>query len=172
MSTEGILVRPATEGDLPAIQRIYNHAILNTVATWDLEPWPDERRLAWFEEHSGDRSQPVLVAELEGEIAGFAYLSEYRPKVGYRHTREDTVYIDERFHRRGVGRALLHALIEDARHLEVHVLLAVIEASNEASIALHREAGFVVAGHMHQTGRKFGRWLDSMIMELHLPFEP
>lgn len=172
MSADGILVRPATEGDLPAIQRIYNHAILTTVATWDVEPWPDERRRAWFEEHAGDPSQPVLVAELEGEVGGFAYLSEYRPKVGYRHTREDTVYIDERFHRRGVGRALLGALIEEAGHLEVHVLLAVIEASNAASIALHREFGFVIAGHMHETGRKFDRWLDSIVMELRLPFEP
>ena len=168
-------VRPAVETDLDAIQRIYNHEILTGTATWDLEPWTDDVRRDWLLEHAADPSIPVVVAEVvggQGEIAGFAYLSIYRAKAGYRYTRETSVYVDARFHRAGVGRALMQAQLASARALALHSLMAVIEAANEASIALHAGFDFERVALKREVGRKFGRWLDSVEMELLLPIEP
>lgn len=162
------VIRPATHADLPAILRIYNDAIRDTTATWDEAPWTMAQREAWWEQHMADRGSPVLAAEAGGELAGFAYLSVYRPKTGYRFTREDTIYLDPRFHGQGIGRQLLAALVDRARVLKLHALIAIIEASNEASIALHRGAGFEVVGHEREVGFKFGRWLDLVTMELLL----
>lgn len=165
-------VRPVRESDLEAIQRIYNHEILTGTATWDLQPWSDEQRREWLHEHAADPSIPVVVAEVEGEVAGFAYLSIYRAKAGYRYARETSVYVDERFHRAGVGRALMEVQLAAARALGLHALLAVIEAANEASIRLHAGLGFERVALKREVGRKFGRWLDSVEMELLLPLEP
>ena len=160
-------IRPAERDDLPAINAIYNEEIRTGVATWDYEPWTIEARERWFSEH--DPLEPVLVAEVDGEIAGFAYLSWYRPKAGYRYTRENTVYIDAAYHRRGLGARLLEALIEQARARRIRALIAQIETSNEASIALHERYGFVRLGVERQVGYKFGRWLDAQPMQLLLP---
>ena len=160
-------IRPATEADLDAIDDIYNDAILNTTATWDEEPWTPARRLAWFKEH--DASTPVLVADLEGRVAGFAYLSHYRPKIGYRFTREDTIYIHREFRGRGFGARLLSVLVDAAREIGIHCLIAAIAGENEPSIALHRRLGFTVAGTQKECGIKFGRWLDLTEMTLLLP---
>jgi phosphinothricin acetyltransferase len=165
-------VRPVAEADLDALQRIYNHEILTGTATWDVEPWSDEQRREWLREHAADPSIPVVVAEVEGEVAGFAYLSIYRAKVGYRYTRETSVYVDPRFHRAGAGRALMEVQLANARAIGLHALMAVIEATNEASIALHAGLGFERVALKRQVGRKFGRWLDSVEMELLLPLEP
>lgn len=165
-------IRPALDRDLEAINRVYNDEILHRTNTWELEPWPIERRREWFIEHESDPTLTVLVAEVEGECAGFAYLSLYRPRAGYRYTRESTVYVDLRYHRMGIGRALMEALLEVARAQPVRALLAVIEASNVASIELHRVLGYEQDAVRRQVGRKFGRWLDSVEMELLLPFEP
>ena len=165
-------IRPAAIGDLPALQRIYNHEILHGTATWDIEPWTDAQRAAWLEEHAADRTLSVVVADLDGEVAGFAYFSIYRGKVGYRYTRETSVYVDDRFHRRGVGRALMRSQLETARVVGLHALMAVIEASNAASIELHATLGFERVSRKREVGRKFGRWLDSVEMELLLPLEP
>jgi phosphinothricin acetyltransferase len=163
------VVRDATAADLPRINAIYNDAIATTVATWDEDPWPIERRQAWWDEHAADPTTPVLVASLPGEpVAGFAYLSWYRPKAGYRFTREDTVYIDPGYHGRGIGRALLAELVTRARRDGMHALVAIIEASNTASISLHARLGFRVAGREPEVGRKFGRWLDLVTMVMLL----
>jgi phosphinothricin acetyltransferase len=163
------IVRDATAADLPRIHAIYNEAILTTTATWDEEPWPFEQRQEWWREHQADPTTPVLVAEVDGEVAGFSYLSWYRKKSGYRFTREDTVYIDPAYHRRGLGRALMAPLIDRARGLGLHVVIASIEASNDASIALHRSLGFELVGREREVGFKFGRWLDSVYMQVILP---
>lgn len=165
---EGVCIRPAVRADLPGIHAIYNDAILNTTATWDEEPWPFERREAWWAEHEADPTTPVLVADANGTVAGFSCLSWYRPKRGYRFTREDTIYVHPDWQGRGLGRALLSALIERARELGLHVLLAVIEATNEPSIRLHASLGFEVVGTERETGFKFGRWLDATTMQLTL----
>jgi L-amino acid N-acyltransferase YncA len=167
-----VRIRPALEPDLGAINRIYNDEILHRTNTWELEPWPIERRQEWFAEHEADPTLTVLAADVDGECVGFAYLSLYRPRAGYRYTRESTVYVDLAFHRRGVGRALMTELLLIAHEQPVRALLAVIEASNIASIELHRAFGYEQNAVRKQVGRKFGRWLDSVEMELVLPFEP
>ncbi|MFA7248219.1 MAG: N-acetyltransferase family protein [Dehalococcoidia bacterium] len=171
MSNEPI-IRPATEADLPAINAIYNREIVEGIATWDTDPWSAEQRLEWFREHS----QPgtvALVADLPGtpagEVAGFGYLSIYKTRAGYRFTREDTLYVRPEFQRLGVGRALLDALLTEARSRDVHAVIARIEESNEASIALHRELGFDVTGHERHTGYKFGEWRSLVQMQILLP---
>ncbi|MFQ5380670.1 MAG: GNAT family N-acetyltransferase [Dehalococcoidia bacterium] len=161
-----VSIRPATEADLGAIDEIYNDAILTTTATWDEVPWTPEQRLAWF--LALDASMPVLVAETGGRIAGFAYLSLYRTKVGYRFTREDTIYIHGDFRGQGIGTQLLGALVARARELGLHCLIAAIAGENEPSIALHRRLGFTVAGTKKECGIKFGRWLDLTEMTLIL----
>ena len=160
------LVRPAAAGDLQRIHDIYNDAVLTGTATWDLDPWTMAQRMTWWEEHCADASMPVVVAEHDARVIGFACLSKYRPKPGYRFTREDTVYVEPDFHGRGVGRALLTPIIAGAAAHGTHAILALIEASNEASIALHRSFGFELAGLQREIGFKFDRWLDLVTMEL------
>ena len=159
-------VRPATTDDLPAIQRIYNDEILAGVATWDEEPWTMERRKAWFAEH--DASQPVLVAECDGQVAGFACLTKMSQKSGWRFTREDTIYLAPEFRGRGIGRVLLTALIEEARRVGIHVVVASITTENEVSIHLHRSLGFEVVGTLREAGLKFGHRLDTCYLQLTL----
>ena len=163
---DGLVVRHAVASDLDAINRIYNHEVLHGTATWDEDPWSVEQRRAWFEQH--DQSTPVLIAEVAGSVVGFAYLSHYRPKAGYRFTRENTVYVEEGYRGRGVGRRLLEALLDEARRDGVHAVIAVIEAENAVSIRLHERLGFELIGTGREVGFKFGRWLDSVYMELLL----
>lgn len=160
-------VRPATPADLPVLNAIYNEEIRTGVATWDYDPWTLEARERWFEDR--DAAEPVLVAEADGVVAGFGYLSWYRGKIGYQYTREDTLYIAPAFQRRGIGALLLGGLIEQARSGHIRALIAQIEATNEASILLHERYGFVRLGVERQVGYKFGRWLDALPMQLLLP---
>ncbi len=160
-----VLIRDARADDLPAIQRIYNREILEGVATWDDWPWSDARRRAWFEQQ---RDEVTIVAVGPDSVVGFAYLSPYRPRFGYRFTREVTFYVDPAFQRRGVGRRLLAALVERARARNLHALIAWIEAGNEASRALVRSLGFEEVGRERETGYKDGRWLDGIDAQLLL----
>jgi phosphinothricin acetyltransferase len=152
--------------DLPAILRIYNDAIRDGTATWDEEPWTMEQREAWFASH--DDASPVLVAECEGEVCGFAYLSLMSAKSGWRFTREDTIYIDPGFQGRRIGRLLLTALLDRARELDLRLIVASITWDNAASIALHRSLGFETMGTLHNAGFKFGKWLDTTYLQLDL----
>ena len=149
--------------DLPAIHRIYNHEILTGTATWDEEPWTMEHRRAWFAEH--DASTPVLVAECDGVVAGFAYLSKMSQKSGWRFTRENTIYIDEAFRGRGIGKVLLTALLDEARRIGMHLVVAAISSENAVSIELHRGLGYSMVGTMNEAGLKFGRWLGATYMQ-------
>ena len=161
-----VSIRTATEDDLAAILAIYNEAILTGVATWDEEPWTMAQRRAWWDAH--DETQPVLVAEVEGEVAGFAYLTKMSAKSGWRFTREDTIYVDERLQGRGIGRLLLSALLGRARELGLRLIVASITSENAASLAMHEKLGFSVVGTLHNAGFKFGRWLDTTEMQLDL----
>jgi len=167
-STHGIVIRPATEADLPAINAIYNREILDGVATWDTEPWSDAQRLDWLEEHRRPGALAIVADLPEAPVAAFAYLSYYKTRLGYRFTREDVLYVRPEFHRRGVGRALLAALLDEARRLEVHAVLARIEATNDASIALHHALGFEVVGEEREAGHKFGAWRSLTVMQIVL----
>ena len=167
-TTTTATVRAATEADLSAINAIYNREVADGVATWDTQPWSDEQRLAWFNEHRM-AGAAALVAEVDGTVVGYADLSFYKTRGGYRFTREDTVYIAPDYQRQGIGRALLEALLSEARSYMVHAVIARIEATNEASIELHRALGFEVTGEERGTGYKFGEWRDLVQMQIVLP---
>ncbi|MGD9934084.1 MAG: N-acetyltransferase family protein [Dehalococcoidia bacterium] len=166
---EDALIRHARESDLQRIHEIYNDAVLTTTATWDYEPWPWETRLAWWREHEADPTCPVFVSEVGAEVAGFAYLSWFRSKIGYRFTREDTIYIDPAYQGMGLARPLLSRALEAARGDGMRTVLGVIEASNERSIRLHEGLGFVETARLPATGFKFGRWLDCVYLQLTFP---
>jgi len=159
-------IRPAVESDLDAINALYNREVLEGVATWELDEWPAERRAAWF--HARDAEEPVLVAECDGRLAGFAYLTRYRGRRGYRFTRENTVFVDPDFQRQGVGRLLLGAIIEAARALGLRTILAFIDADNAGSIALHRAFGYEQIGLEAETGYKFEAWRSALELQLML----
>lgn len=161
-----IVVRPAVEGDLTAMNAIYNREVVEGVATWELEQWPLERRQEWFA--ARDEEEPVLVAEIDGAVIGFSYLTKYRGRLGYRFTRENTVFVDPAYQRRGVGRLLLSALIERGRGLGLHTLLAFIDEENDGSIELHRALGYQVVGRERETGHKFDQWRSSVELQLML----
>ena len=158
-----VLIRDARADDLPAIQRILNREIVEELANWDEWPWSDARRREWFEQH---RDEVMIVAVGPHSVVGFAYLSPYRGKSGYRFTRECSVYVEPASHRSGVGQRLLRELIERARDRNLHALVGWIEAGNEASRALARAFGFEEVGYERETGYKHGRWLDTV--EVHL----
>jgi L-amino acid N-acyltransferase YncA len=157
-------IRDATEADLPRILEIANHAIAHTTADWSSAPTTLEARLAWVNERQA-RGFPVLVADEAGEVIGFTSFAEFRPREGYRHTVEHSVYVHLDVQGRGVGRILLTALIAHARQRGVHVMIGAIEAGNAASVALHKWAGFEEAGVLREVGWKFGRWLDLLFMQ-------
>lgn len=159
-------IRPATPADAPAISAIYNHSVLHSTATYQEVPESDADRRAWITTHGP--AHPVLVAEIDGQVAGWASLSPFHSRSAFRHTVESSVYIAETFHRRGLARALMLDLITRAHTAGHHVMLAIISADQTASIALHESLGFHHAGHLHEVGRKFNRWLDLVTMELRL----
>lgn len=153
-------VRAASEADLPRIHAIYNDAVLTTTATWDYEPWPWQQRQDWWHEHEADHTLPVFVATVAGEVAGFSYLSHFRSKIGYRFTREDTVYVDPSLHRTGLGTSLVAAVIEAARKDGMRAIIGGIVSTNDGSLRLHERMGFVEVARMPAVGYKFEQWLE------------
>jgi L-amino acid N-acyltransferase len=160
-------IRDALHADAAGILPIYNHAALNTTAIWNDNPSDLAQREAWLADRRA-RGYPVLVAEAAGTILGFAAFGDYRPFDGYRHTVENSVYVGAATQGKGIGRALLTALIQRARTLDKHVMVAAIESSNAASIRLHASLDFEEVARMPQVGCKFGRWLDLVIMQRFL----
>lgn len=160
-------IRDALHADAAGILPIYNHAALNTTAIWNDNPSDLAQREAWLADRRA-RGYPVLVAEAAGTIVGFAGFGDFRPFDGYRHTVENSVYVDPAAHGKGIGRALLTALIPRARTLGKHVMVAGIESSNTVSIRLHASLGFEEVARMPQVGCKFGRWLDLVLMQRRL----
>jgi phosphinothricin acetyltransferase len=161
-------IRPATLADVPAITRIYGHAVKTGTASFELAP-PSETDMAARMTAILAGKFPYVVAEAEGRIAGYAYASLYRTRPAYRFTVENSVYIDPAMHRRGIGKALLLHLIEACTALGFRQMIAVIGDSNQAaSIGLHKACGFADAGNLRNIGWKFGRWLDTPLMQLAL----
>lgn len=163
-----ITVRPATHDDLPAILEIYNDAVLNTTATYDYEPRTLEHRLAWFEEHARVNFPIFVAVDAMGRIVGWSSLSRYHDRKGFQFTSENSIYVAADQRGQGIGKLLLPPLIEAARALGLHVIIAAIDASNPASLRLHAQFGFVEVGHFQEVGFKFGRWLDVVYMQLKL----
>ncbi|MFE6864563.1 GNAT family N-acetyltransferase [Nocardia sp. NPDC057668] len=162
-----MLVRDARVSDLPQILAIHNTAIAETTAIWDTELADLAEREAWFAARTAARC-PILVAEIDGSIAGYASYGQFRPKSGYRYSVENSVYVADRFHRRGVAKALMTELLVRAEQGGVHAMIAVIEASNLTSVALHEKFGFEIVGRLPEVGHKFGRWMDLTLMQLLL----
>jgi phosphinothricin acetyltransferase len=157
-------IRDATEADLPAILAIFNHAIVHTTAVWTLTPVTLDNRRAWLRDRTA-QGFPVLVAEADGDVAGFASYGVFRAFEGFRHTVEHSVYVRENARGHGIGRMLLNALVDHAEAHDIHVMIGAIDAENSASVALHKSSGFVEAGVLRESGRKFGRWLDMLSMQ-------
>ena len=158
-------IRPATPADIPAITRIYEHAVRHGTASFELEP-PDEAEMGRRMRALLDGGFPYLAAEADGELLGYAYAGHYRTRPAYRFTVEDSIYIAPQAQRRGVGRALLDRLIVESERRGFRQMLAVIgDSAQVASIELHRAAGFRMVGTFENVGFKFGRWLDSVMMQ-------
>lgn len=158
------IVRAATEHDVPAIADILNEAIVHTLATWMHRPFSLEDRYEWF---SVRRAQdfPILVADVDGTVAGYSTFGPFRAYDGYARTVEHSVYIHKDFRRRGLGRALMLPLIEAGRARGDHVMVGAIGLPNDASVALHAELGFVEVGRMPEVGWKFDAWRDLLLMQ-------
>ena len=162
-----MLIRLATEQDLPAMLDIYNDIIANTTAVWHYEPHTLQMRTEWFEQRQ-QQGFPIFVAEEAGKVLGFSTFGSFRPWPGYSKTVENSVYVAADSRGKGVAKLLLPPLIEAARQLGIHAIVAGIDAENEISIALHKKFGFVEVAHFKEVGWKFGRWLDLKFLELVL----
>jgi L-amino acid N-acyltransferase YncA len=152
-------IRPASTADLSGAGSIYDEQVRTGISTFDLEPPP----LAYWEHHlsSKEPGDHFLVADDAGEVVGFAYSSAYRPRPGYRLTRETSVYLSERARGQGLGRRMYGDLLDRVAADGIHVALALVALPNPASIALHEACGFEHLGTMREVGRKFDRWLDT-----------
>ena len=160
-----VSVRSATPADVPAITRIYAHAVKHGTASFELDP-PDEAEMARRQRTLVDGGYPYIVAEIDDALAGYAYAGPYRPRPAYRFSVEDSIYVDPSAQRRGVGRVLLEHLIEECERRGFRQMVAVIGDSAQApSIELHRTLGFRMIGAVENVGYKFGRWLDSVNMQ-------
>jgi phosphinothricin acetyltransferase len=158
-------IRPAAPADIAAITAIYAGAVRHGTATFELEP-PDAAEMRRRYDALRAQGFPYLVAERDGRIAGYAYAGPYRPRPAYRFTVENSVYLDPAAQRRGIGLALLTDLIGRCEQRGLRQMIAVIgDSANTASIALHRRAGFAMIGTHPNVGFKFGRWLDTVMMQ-------
>jgi L-amino acid N-acyltransferase YncA len=163
-----VAIRTATAADIPAITAIYDHAVRHGTASFELEP-PDAAEMARRRQTLVDGGFPYLVATADGAIVGYAYAGPYRPRPAYRWSVEDSIYVAPSLHRRGVGKALLDRLIIESEQRGYRQMIAVIgDSAQKPSIQLHRAAGFRLIGTIENVGFKFGRWLDSVLMQRDL----
>lgn len=160
-----MLLRPSVDTDIAAITAIYGHYVMESTATFELDvPVEDEIRSRRAKVLA--LGLPYIVAEIDGRVVGYAYAGEYRPRKAYRFTVEHSIYLAAEARGRGVGRALLEALIARCTELGYRQMLAVIGgADNTASIGLHSAMGFAHVGRLPAVGYKFGRWADSVLMQ-------
>ncbi|MEN9740599.1 MAG: hypothetical protein RLZ72_865 [Actinomycetota bacterium] len=164
-----ITFRPATHADAPVLVDIYNHYVTTSTVTFDLDPWT-----AHDMEHKMDvvagLGMPFIVAELAGDIIGYAYLSTWREKCAYETTMENTLYLREDSRGLGIGRLLLDESLRLAGLAGTREVIAVIASTNDAvpSIRLHEKAGFARVGEMDNVGRKFDEWIGVVMMQKSL----
>jgi len=163
VSRPGVAVRLARAGDAEAIRSIYNLEVTGSTVTFDLVPRSLADQEAWIAEHAG--VHPAVVAELGGEVVGFGSLAPYRNRPAYATTVEDSVYVRGDRRGTGCGRAILGELVRMATVHGFHAMMARIVGGHEASIGLHTACGFELVGIEREVGRKFGRWLDVVLMQ-------
>jgi L-amino acid N-acyltransferase YncA len=164
MSTKAsVSIRRAEIADVPEITAIYNEAILTTVATFDTEPKSIADRTEWLLSH--DEMHPVLVAVIDGKVVGWSSLTRWSERSAYDDTAETSFYVHSAHRGRGVGRMLKEAIIEEARRLKLHTLIARVAEGSDESIHLNQSVGFNYVGTLKEVGRKFGRMLDVHIYQ-------
>jgi L-amino acid N-acyltransferase YncA len=164
-------IRDSREEDIANVHAIYCFHVLHGLASFEEEP-PAASELARRRADVLARNLPYLVAERDSEIVGYSYAAPYRIRAAYRFTVENSIYVDHRLNRNGIGRALLSALIARCRTGGLCQMVAVIgDSGNLASIALHQRLGFQMTGILHAVGYKFGRWVDSVLMQRALAAE-
>ena len=159
----GVNLRLACPEDAEATREIYNIEVTGSTVTFDLVPRSLEDQLAWLDQRSG--AMAVVVAEIDGQVVGFASLSPYRDRPAYATTVEDSVYVHADFRGRGVARALLAEILDIASTRGFHAVMARIVGGHDASIGLHSSLDFEIVGTEREVGRKFGKWLDVVIMQ-------
>lgn len=162
-------IRAATPGDLPELTRIYNHHVQHTSVTFDVTPFSVEERSAWLSHYAEVGRYRLLVATVEGELAGYASSSQFRTKPAYATSIETSIYLDPDRRGAGLGKALYAALFEQLEAESVHRCFAGITLPNEASLALHRAFGFEDVGTMREAGHKFDRYWDVHWMQRGMP---
>ena len=157
------VIRDAEIKDLEEITNIYNWAILNTNGTFDDEIKSIEEQKSWFYEHN--KGYPIIVAELDKDVVGWACLTKWSDRCAYSDTAEISIYVKDGYMNKGIGKKLMKKIIEKGKSAKLHVLIARITSGNDNSIHLHEFFGFEHIGIMHEVGRKFGKLLDVYLME-------
>jgi len=161
-------IRPATEADLPFITEIYEHAVRYGTATFELIP-PDLAEMTRRFRALTENGFPYLVAAVDGSVIGYAYAGPYRPRPAYRFTVENSIYLKPAIHRRGIGLLLMQRLLRECEARGYRQVVAVIgDSANAGSIGVHGKCGFQMIGTHPNVGRKFGRWLDTVMMQIAL----
>lgn len=169
MSTP-VTIRDADTGDLPVIVDLLNALLASTTYEYTEAPHTVSGRTPWFDRQRR-RGFPVIVAEVDGHVVGFASYGDFRDSLarpGFRHTVEHTVHVDERWQGGGIARTLMEALIERARSSDVHVMIGAIDSTNVGSIIFHERLGFAEVGRLPEAARKFDRWCELVLMQLTL----
>jgi L-amino acid N-acyltransferase len=156
MST--VQIRLATESDCDAINDIYNYYVIHSTCTYQTEPETIEGRQAWFANHGP--KHPVTVAEVDGVVVGWGSLSRFHPRAAYSQSVENAVYIHHQWQGRGIGKSIMLDLIERAKQLDHHTVIALISAEQVGSLALHEKLGFTRAGELKEAGYKMQQWLN------------
>ena len=162
-----MLIRAASFEDLPEILVIYNHIISHSSAVYCDDPVTLENRQAWFAERQ-QQAYPVIVAQQQGKVVGYASFGDFRAYPGFRFTVEHSVHLAENCRGGGLGTALMQELLRQATALGKHVMIAAVDGANQGSIRFHQRLGFTEVGQLPEVGYKFGRWLDLVLLQRRL----
>ncbi len=162
-----INIRHAIEKDIPQLLDIYNEVIANTTAVYQYEPHTLQMRQEWFQNKQKE-DFPVFVAEEDDVIVGFSTFGPFRNWQAYKYSVENSLYVHAQHRGRGIGKFLLQPLIDEAKAMQMHTIVASIDDTNEVSIALHKQFGFVEVAYFKQVGYKFDRWLNLKFLQLIL----
>ena len=168
-----VIIRKATESDLQGMLTIYNEIIKNTTAVYEYNTQTFVMRVQWFASKK-ESGFPVFCAEENGLVIGFSSIGPFRNWTAYKYSVENSVYVSAEHRGKGIGKLLLLPLIQAAKEMNMHTIIASIDANNESSLRLHKSLGFFEVAHFKQVGYKFGRWLDLKFLELILdtPLQP
>ena len=160
-----IIIRMATENDLQSMLDIYNEIIMNNTAIFQYDMHTLQQRKEWFAQKKKE-NYPVFVAEQNNTVVGFSTFGQFRNWQAYQYSVENSVYVKADCRGKGIGKLLLQPLIDVAKKMQLHTIIAGIDADNKLSIDFHKQFGFVEVGHFKEVGYKFNRWLDLVFMQL------